>query len=321
MAKNREEARIRRIRFVRKSYRNLTAPLAIMFLTYSTKVHPSYGMTWSKRVRLGFRFWRNHSNVRSGTSWRAHLVIAMRLLETPPEVEGSVVECGCWKGGATVNLSIAADITGRKLKVYDSFKGLPPPSQGDPVAEHSFRNGFKAGVFGGTLEEVSANVRQYGAIEACEFYPGWFEDSLPHHEGDIVLAFWDVDFYSSLHDCLINLWPSVVDGGFVFLDEYRNIPYCAVFYSEKYWDKYFSTVPPGLVGIGTGIQVGMIYPDHRVPIMGPTGRTRVMSPESIGYCIKGTRAIWEYYPDEIEAANKKDPPVDPAVDHQPTKLV
>lgn len=290
------------IPILRKSYRTLTAPLAMIFLTYSTKVHPQYGMTWFKRMKLGYRFWRNHNKVRSGTSWRAHLVMAMRLLETPPTVVGDVVECGCWKGAATINLSLIAAITGRKLKVYDSFEGLPPPLEGDPHALRAFRNGYIPGVLSGSVEEVSANVRKYGAIEVCEFHKGWFEDTLPHHRGDIVLAFWDVDFYSSLHDCLVNLWPSVVDGGYVFLDEFRNIPYCAVFYSEKYWNKYFSSVPPGLMGVGTGVQVGMFYTDNTIGGTSPAGRTRIQGPESVAYSVKGTRAIWEYYPDEIERA-------------------
>jgi hypothetical protein len=226
--------------------------------------------------------------------------MAMRLLEIPPEVKGSVVECGCWKGGATVNLSLICKITGRTLTVYDSFEGLPAPSAGDPIAERTFKNGFVPGIFGGSLEEVTEAVRRYGDIDVCTFRRGWFEDTLPHHEGDIVLAFWDVDFYSSLHDCLINLWAHIVDGGLVFVDEYVNIEYCAVFYSEKYWDKYFSCAPPGLVGIGTGIQLGMFYTDptiRRDPRM-------LQGPESIAYCIKGTRALWEYYPDEVSAAQR-----------------
>lgn len=302
MSNKKEESRIKRIRFVRKSYRNLTAPLAIVFMTYSTKVHAQYGMTWPKRIRLGFRFWRNYSQMRSGTSWRAHLVTAMKLLETSPDIPGDVVECGCYKGGATVNLSLIAAITGRKLKVYDSFEGLPPPEEGDPVAQRSFRNGFIPGILCGTLDEVTDNVRKFGDIDVCEFYKGWFSDTLPHHEGAIALTYWDVDFYASLHDCLINLWPWISEGATVCMDEYRNVAYCSVFFSEKYWDKYFSTVPPGLIGIGTGVQVGMIYTDNTLKGMGPEGKKRLLGPESLAYCVKGSRAIWEYYPDEIEAA-------------------
>ena len=281
-------------KLVRGSFEFLSSPLAILFLTYSPKVHPGYKLTWPRRIGLGFRFWRNHTRVTSGTSWRAHLVMAMKLLEIPPGKAGAVVECGCWKGGATVNLSLICKLTGRTLKVYDSFEGLPPPVDGDVIANKTFKKGFVPGVFGGTLEEVTENVRRYGAIDVCEFHKGWFENSLPGHEGDIVLMFLDVDFYSSLHDCLINLWPHIVDKGFVFLDEYLNLPYCAVFYSEKYWDKYFSTVPPGLVGTGTGVQVGMHYTDPTIRFQ----KRQLQGSASIAYTIKGTRAIWDFYPDE-----------------------
>jgi O-methyltransferase len=281
-------------KFIRTSYQTLSGPLAIIFLTHSRKVCGHYGMTWPKRIALGFRFWRNHARVTTGTSWRAHLVMAMKLLEISPQVSGAVVECGCWKGGSTVNLSLICQITGRQLKVYDSFEGLPPPTAGDIIAERAFKDGFIPGAFGGSLEEVTENVRKYGAVDACKFYQGWYENTLPHHEGDIVMMFLDVDFYASLHDCLLNLWPSVVDDGVVFLDEYLNIPYCAVFYSEKYWEKYFSSAPPGLVGTGTGVQVGMYYTDPSVRFQ----HGQLQGSESIAYCIKGSRALWDFYPDE-----------------------
>lgn len=282
-------------RFLKTAHSFLTGPMAIFYLTYSHKVHAEYGLNWPRRMLLGFRFWRNYTKMRSGTSWRAHLVMAMKLLETSPQTEGAIVECGCWKGGATVNLSLIAAITGRTLKVYDSFEGLPEPTQGDAVAERAFKSGFIPGVFCGTLDEVQDNVRRYGAIDSCEFYKGWFNETLQHHEGAVVLAFWDVDFLSSLHDCLQGLWPFIVEGGFVFLDEYLEIDYCAVFYSEKYWDKYFSCAPPGLIGIGTGVQVGMHYTDPSLRM----GNARIQSGDSTAYCIKGTRAIWEFYPDEV----------------------
>jgi Macrocin-O-methyltransferase (TylF) len=284
------------LNIARLTYNFVSTPVAIFFLTYSRRVHSAYSMPWHKRMWLGVRFAYNFSRLTSGTNWRAHLVMAMKLLEIPPEVKGAVVECGCWKGGATVNLSLIAKITGRELKVYDSFEGLPPPTSGDPIAERSFRNGFVPGVYGGSLEEVTENIRRYGALETCSFHKGWFKDTLPHHEGPIVLAFWDVDYCASLDDCLRNLWPSIVNRGMVFLDEYRDLAYCSVFYSEKYWSKYFSCDPPGLIGIGTGVQVGMHYTD---PSFG-MGNPGIQGGESVAYCRKGDRSIWNYYPDELE---------------------
>jgi len=63
--------------------------------------------------------------MKAGTSWRAYLLMAMKLLELPPETKGDIIECGCWQGGSTINLSIISAITGRKLRVCDSFEGLP----------------------------------------------------------------------------------------------------------------------------------------------------------------------------------------------------
>lgn len=265
-----------------------------MLLSHSYRIAPGHGMNYRKRVFLGFRLWRNHARLTSGTSWRAHMVMAMKLMEIPPSVGGDVVECGCWEGGSTVNLSIICAALGRKLRVYDSFEGLPPPEEGDPIAQKTFRGGFIPGVFGGTLEQVKSNVEKYGDISVCSFHPGWFKDSLPNHEGDIVMAFLDVDFYASLNDCLLNLWPHIVEGGVVFLDEYHNLPYCAVFFSEKFWDKNFSCAPPGLIGTGTGVQVGMNYYNPQVRMKAH----QLQCAESISYSVKGTRALWDFYPDE-----------------------
>ena len=52
-----------------------------------------------------------------------------------------------------------------------------------------------------------------------------------------------------------------------------------------------------LIGIGTGLQVGMHFTDPTVGMRTP----KIQSADSIAYCIKGTRAIWEYYPDEDDA--------------------
>lgn len=303
MARKRTLARRnRRYRRLRWWYDFLTLPIALVFMTNSLKVDRKYGMNWPRRMWLGFRFWRNEQKMITGTSWRAHLAMAMRLLETPASMKGNVVECGCYKGGATVNLSLACAAVGRELRVYDSFEGLPPPTKGDHVAERAFKDGFIPRVFKGGLEEVGCNVRKYGNINVCRFHKGWYKDTLPRHEGPIAFAFWDVDHYDSLHDCLLNLWPWLQKGAYLFMDEYRNMSYSSVFFSEKYWDKYFSDVPPGLIGIGTGIQVGMFYTDRAMQKGHPTlGR-----PRSTAYTRKGERAFWDFYPEEGESADERE---------------
>ncbi len=46
---------------------------------------------------------------------------------------------------------------------------------------------------------------------------------------------------------------------YIFIDESVGLDYCALFYSEKYWQKYFNRTPPGLIGAGTGLPLGEYY--------------------------------------------------------------
>ncbi|HEX7672504.1 MAG TPA: TylF/MycF/NovP-related O-methyltransferase, partial [Polyangiaceae bacterium] len=177
----------------------------------------------------------------------------------------------------------------RELKVYDSFEGLPPPTTHDIWPEGL---GFFEGVYKGALEEVTDNVRRLGVPEVCEFRKGWFKDTLPHHKEPVALAVVDVDYHSSLYDCVTMLWSHLSDSAYFFIDEYVFTDYCALFFSEKFWRTHFQCDPPGLFGSGTGVQVGEYY-------LGPWSEMWMsQNPASIAYTRKGMKAVWEYYPAE-----------------------
>ncbi len=135
-------------RFLMKAYHVLTVPVSIFFILNSTKIHPAYRMSWLKKYRLGFRMFLNKLRIRTGTSYRGHLAMALKILETPPDDAGDVLECGTWKGGSAANLSLVCRIVGRKLRVFDSFEGLPEGQPGDRQAVYA------KGDFCGTLEVV-----------------------------------------------------------------------------------------------------------------------------------------------------------------------
>jgi O-methyltransferase len=42
-----------------------------------------------------------------------------------------VVECGCYIGGTSINLSLVCALAGRKLVIHDSVAGLPDPTDTD----------------------------------------------------------------------------------------------------------------------------------------------------------------------------------------------
>jgi O-methyltransferase len=291
----RQKARRARNRFkgfilpalLRKGWGAASAPAAAYFILYSPRIHPSYDMTLRRKATLAWRMRRTVGKVVTGSSWRAHLAMAAKLLEIPPDVEGVVVECGSFQGGSTANLSLVCEIVGRELIVYDSFEGLPEPTPGDAIATP-----MATGLFAGSLPTVREHVRRFGAIDVCTFRKGWYSETMSQHTEPVVLCFLDVDYQASLHDCLIHLWPKLQPTGYLFLDDFPFLELCALFWSERYWRTYFDTTPPGLVGAGSGVGLGHVY-------LGPyQPRNLAHDPGSVAYTRKDLSGHWDFFPDQ-----------------------
>lgn len=269
----------------------VSVPISTLTILTSPDIQQSYKMSIFRKLRLGFRMFLNTRRIPTGTSYKAHLVMARRILETPPDVRGDVIECGTWKGGSAANLSLVCQIVGRRLKVYDSFEGLPEPKPGEHLAKTEAK-----GAYSGTLDEVMSNIKRYGVMENCQFVKGWFEDTLPELNSPVVVGFLDVDFEASLHTCVRHIWPNLVEKGYMFTDESVITDYVALFYSEKWWNKYFGTTPPGLIGAGTGLPLGQFY-------IGPFGGFDKLGLQriiAVAYTQKSMSGHWTYYPDDSE---------------------
>lgn len=229
----------------------------------------------------------NKLRVNTGTSYKAHLAMALKIFETPPNVAGDILECGTWQGGSAVNLSLVCKMTGRKLLIYDSFEGLP-------VGKAEDRQGFyETGEYCGSLDLVKQNIERYGAIEVCEFVKGWFDTTLPELDRPIFLAFVDVDLELSLETCVRYIWPNLIEKGYIFIDEYVGLDYCSIFWSEEYWKKYFDRTPPGLIGSGVGLPLGEYY-------VGPWEETQnrpLHHPNAAAYTRKDFSGTWIHFPD------------------------
>lgn len=273
-------------RFILKVYYVLTVPVAIFFILNSASIHPDYKLTLFKKYRLGLKMFLNKFRIPTGTSYKSHLAMALKIFETPPDILGDIVECGTWKGGSAVNLSLVCQIVGRKLKIFDSFEGLPESEKGD-------RQGFyDRGDYCGSLEEVKANIKRYGAIEVCEFTKGWFDETLHGLTTPVLLAFLDVDLEISLEICVRSIWPNLVEQGYIFIDEYLDLDYCSIFWSEEYWKRYFDRTPPGLIGAGVGLPLGEYYIG---PWLDGVGRP-LHHPNAGAYTRKDLSGHWIHFP-------------------------
>ena len=63
-----------------KAWATLTWPATVLFLLDNPRIHPAYNLTWERKVRLAYRMWRTTRGVTTGTSYKAHLAMASKLL-------------------------------------------------------------------------------------------------------------------------------------------------------------------------------------------------------------------------------------------------
>ncbi len=153
------------------------------------------------------------------------------------DIPGAFVETGCCKGGSAAMMAFAAirQNKSRPMHLFDSFQGLPFPSKEEyePWMENAWKisdihaNGALS-TSGALLadrvevENILFNVAGYSKKEIF-FHVGWFQDTVPVAKDNIKnisLLRLDGDLYESTLVCLRNLYPLVVRGGFVIIDDY-----------------------------------------------------------------------------------------------------
>ena len=146
------------------------------------------------------------------------------------KVPGDFVECGVWRGGASIlmrGVLAAYGEHGRRVVLFDSFRGLPPPNPRDfPVDEGDILHTFDA--LAVPLETVRETFARYGLLDdQVTFIEGWFRDTLPLAPLDeIAVLRLDGDMYELTWQALTSLYPKVSPGGFLIIDDYGAIPAC-----------------------------------------------------------------------------------------------
>lgn len=133
-------------------------------------------------------------------------------------VPGAIVDCGVWNGGSAVLMSNGAP--SREVWMFDSFEGLPAPTDADGEGAVHW-----TGVAKGTVQRVQECFARYGPEVSPHIVKGWFEDTLPQagqRIGPVALLHLDADWYESMRLALETLYPLIVPGGFIAVDDYGH---------------------------------------------------------------------------------------------------
>ncbi|MEA5478333.1 TylF/MycF/NovP-related O-methyltransferase [Pseudanabaena galeata UHCC 0370] len=149
-------------------------------------------------------------------------------------IRGDIVECGVWKGGSM--MAIAHTLLGmndinRNLYLFDTFEGMTCPSQADisfdndealKLLQDSDKEDQTSIWCYAPLEEVMTNLHSTGyASDKIYFVKGEVEKTIPEKAPEqIAVLRLDTDWYESTRHELENLFPRLVRGGVIIIDDY-----------------------------------------------------------------------------------------------------
>jgi O-methyltransferase len=150
-------------------------------------------------------------------------------------IQGDVVECGVWRGGSSMIVALALQHFGsteKTLYLYDTFGGMSEPTtedvdlQGTPSAERwrsEQKNGFNAWDYA-PFEDVQRNMAStHYPQHKIVYVRGKVEDTIPATlPASIALLRLDTDWYESTRHELDHLFPLLVPGGVLLIDDYGH---------------------------------------------------------------------------------------------------
>lgn len=149
--------------------------------------------------------------------------------------EGVYVEAGVAAGAQIIAMAHAAP--NKTIYAFDSYAGIPLasnrdnqmpglmmltkaeqkalPNPGEQVLQSS-------GATVVPLEDFLNHIRKSG-VDALNIIPveGWFEETVQHFDKEIALLRLDGDLYNSTFVCLQHLFPKVIKGGCVIIDDWE----------------------------------------------------------------------------------------------------
>jgi len=171
------------------------------------------------------------ARVRPYTALSAERLIAIRDAVTYIErygIEGSIIECGVWRGGAMMMAALTLLELGsssRDIYLFDTYEGMTEPTEldrddnGVPAADQM--DYVKMAV---SISEVQRNLSSTGyPQDHLHFVKGPVEETLPElAPTNLAVVRLDTDWYESTRHELDHLVSRVVPNGVLLIDDYGN---------------------------------------------------------------------------------------------------
>jgi len=179
----------------------------------------------------------------------ASLITTCRSIEAR-NLPGIFLEAGCALGGSAILLASIKRV-GRPLNVYDVFGMIPPPTKDDTQDIHAryqtIVEGKSTGIDGdryyGYIDDlydvVKRNLASFDIdckAHSVSLIKGLVQDTLVL-DLPVAFAHIDVDWYEPVWTCLDRVFPQLVVGGSIILDDYHDWGGC-----RKATDEYLRQI-------------------------------------------------------------------------------
>jgi hypothetical protein len=161
---------------------------------------------------------------------RIHAVISAAEHVVRRSIPGAFVECGVWRGGSSMAALLAFQAVGdteREAWLYDTYEGMTPPGERDGAAEAAIFDRLAPSATGSAwcragLDVVERNIASCGyPMAKVHLVAGRVEETIPANAPDeIAVLRLDTDWYESTRHTLEHLYPRLVSGGVLIIDDY-----------------------------------------------------------------------------------------------------
>jgi hypothetical protein len=191
---------------------------------------------------------------------RLHSVVDAVRYCVARDLPGDFAECGVWRGGSVLAMVLTLQELGavRDVHLFDTFEGMTEPtehdrSDHDPPAVETWAQAQRdrvrpwAGYFGDDVFGEGSVRRTLLATgypaERLHVVKGPVEATLPEHApAGLALLRLDTDWYESTRHELVHLYPRLVTGGVLIIDDYGHWQG-----ARRAVDEYFASEAPPLL--------------------------------------------------------------------------
>ena len=239
------------------------------------KIHKSNNLTFNSEQKNNFEYFYKLCEKESLNVSKERFLSLYQSINyiCKNNISGDFVECGVFKGGSAMMMAYALqefnlnNKNNKKIWLYDTFEGMANPGKHDEnilnqkailELKRIKKEENKKDIWAfSSINYVDQNILKTGiARENIVFVKGLVENTLNEKKpNEISLLRLDTDFYESTKIELETLYPLLVKGGILIVDDYGHWKGCKKAVDEFFQDKkniFFQQIDySGIIGVKT----------------------------------------------------------------------